>query len=168
MNSRKIFQVVFFAIIISAIDFAVLRLSGGFRAYGAAISYLLTNLIFVFIAAKTGSNGVVAAQPIFRLAFYALIAPYPLSNALCVMVGTLAGEAVVLFSKRKKSLATSSIAYFLFNIACAFSICITDFSFVYSDSLPFSLGAVAIAAIASYVIARLALISALRRAGIEK
>lgn len=168
MKSRKIFQVVFFSLIIAAIDFAVLKFASGLPEYRAAISYFLTNLIFVFVAAKTGSNGVVFVQGALRATLYAMITPYPVSAALCIAAGILLGEAAVFFSKRRKSLAANTIAYFLFNICFAFEICIVDFSFAYSEKLLVALGAVCVAAVLAYILTRMALISALRRAGIEK
>ncbi len=109
MKSKKVFQLLFFSLIISGIDFLVYRFLGDFDLYNLGISLFLTHLIYVFMAAKIGGFGVSLVHALFRVGFFFFVTPYPCETATLVLVGGILGELIMLFVKKKKTFLPNSL-----------------------------------------------------------
>ncbi len=175
MNSKKVFQLLFFSLIIAGIDFLVYRFLGDFRLYNLGISLFLTHLVYVFMAAKIGGFGVSLVHALFRVAFFFLVTPYPCETASLVLAAGILGEIIMLFVKKKRTFLPNSIVYFVFYLIYV----MRDYFYVHGgigfdfagDKL-IQLGITGGVLLGSYLVAfilsRMILMPKLRRAGIEK
>ncbi|MDO4754584.1 MAG: hypothetical protein Q4A41_06210 [Bacillota bacterium] len=171
MSGKRVFPIVFFSVLIALLDFAVYTLLGEFAAYNVAISLFVTNIIYMFLAVKIGSNGVVIANVVFRALLYLLISPYPAAYLISALCGAALGELILFFVKRKRAFLPNAIIYFVFHLVYAMRDYIVldgGIAFLYDDTLWIALGSVAGSFVLSFVISRLILMPKLRMAGIEK
>ncbi len=148
---------------------------GDLNRYNVALSLFLTHLIYVFMTAKIGTNGVSIVHSVFTVALFFMISPYPCEVATFVLAGGLLGEVLLLFVKKKRTLLPNSIIYFVFYIVYMFRdyVSVKD-GFALNiqgeqmQNLGITFGVLVGAYILSYVISRMILMPKLRRAGIEK
>lgn len=171
MSSKKLFPILFFSVIIAALDFAVYRLLGSFAEYNVAISLLATNLIYVFLAVKVGCSGTAFVHVVLRALMYLMISPYPWHYLAAAVVGGVLGEIALLFVKRKRAFLPNIIVYLVFHLVYALRDFISfehGFVFQMNESIYTTYGALAGSFILSFVIARAILMPRLRTAGIEK
>lgn len=168
---KKGFPVLFFSLIIALIDLAVILLAKDIALYIPAISLFLTHVIFVFLSAKTGFHGVPIAHALLRSLLFFFLTPYPVSSAVCAIAGGILGEAVLLFTKKKRGFVPSSVIYFLFYLVYAFQGYVhfdPSFGVALHKSALYVYGALLISFVLSFFISRWMLISKMRTAGIEK
>lgn len=171
MNLKRVFPVLFFSLVISLADFAVFTLLRDVAVYNVAVSYLLTNLIFVFMAVKTGSNGVSVTHALLRCLWFLFLSPYPVASALCALAGGVLGEIVLLFVRKKRMLLPNLLIYLMFHLIYAMRsfLRLGGGSIVFEQAnLLMTMGSVLAAFALSYLIARVLLLPKLKTAGIEK
>lgn len=172
---KKFFPVAIFSVLIALIDLGLYSLFenffGSFREYHLAVSFFVTSVIYVFMAVKTGSSGIILVGTLLRAAAFLSVRPYPTTLLCCIAAGAVLGELIYFFVKRKRRFLPNMIVYMVFYL-CYFMkdyvVYAQGVMFEYRSISLLSLAALLGSFILSFVVYRAALMPKLRKAGIEK